>query len=121
MTTNPKLYSVEHLNEIEPTQCPCGTTRRAFIGPDNDVASIHYVDISEDSRVHYHKRMTEIYLILEGEGHLELDGDLIPVRPMSTILIKPGCKHRAVGKMKIVNVPIPAFDPNDEYFPEDDH
>jgi len=25
-------------------------------------------------------------------------------------------RHRAVGKMKIVNIPIPAFDPDDEWF-----
>ncbi len=26
------------------------------------------------------------------------------------------CRHRAIGKMKIVNIPIPAFDPHDEWF-----
>lgn len=36
--------------------------------------------------------------------------------PMTTILTKPGCRHRAVGKMRIVNIPIPAFDPADEWF-----
>ncbi len=29
---------------------------------------------------------------------------------------QPGCRHRAVGKMKIVNVSIHAFDPEDEWF-----
>jgi mannose-6-phosphate isomerase-like protein (cupin superfamily) len=109
-------YEIAQLDEIEPTACPCGMSRRAFVHPDNPVASIHMVDISKDSRVHYHKKLTEIYLILEGEGHMELDGEQIPVRPMTTILIKPGCRHRAVGRMKIVNVPIPAFDPADEWF-----
>ena len=60
--------------------------------------------------------MTEIYLILEGEGHMELDGKSVPVKPMSAIFIKPGCRHRAVGEMRIINVPIPAFDPSDEWF-----
>jgi hypothetical protein len=27
-----------------------------------------------------------------------------------------GTTHRAIGKMKIVNIPIPAFDPHDEWF-----
>ena len=44
------------------------------------------------------------------------DGDVLRVEPMTAILIKPGCRHRAVGKMRIVNVPIPAFDPDDEWF-----
>ena len=111
-----KKYSIEQLDELEPTTCPCGQTRRAFVTPDNAVASIHMVDISQDSRAHYHKKLTEIYLILEGEGHMELDGELVPVKPMTSIFIQPGCRHRAIGKMRIVNIPIPAFDPEDEWF-----
>lgn len=111
-----KNYAIEHLSDIDPVPCPCGSTRRAFVSPDNPVASIHLVDISGNARVHYHKKLTEIYLILEGEGHMELDGELVPVKPMTTILIKPGCRHRAVGTMKIVNIPVPAFDPEDEWF-----
>jgi mannose-6-phosphate isomerase-like protein (cupin superfamily) len=110
-------FMIADLAAIEPTRCPCGWARRAFASPDNPIATMHLVEITADARPHYHKRMTEIYLILEveGEGHIELDGEQIPVRPMTSILIKPGCRHRAVGKMKIINVPIPAFDPADEF------
>ncbi len=99
--------------------CPCGSARRAFATDDNSVATLHVVDISADSRVHYHKKMTEIYLVLEGEGHMELDGERVPVKPMTSIFIKPGCRHRAVGNMRIVNIPIPAFDPADEWFDDE--
>jgi len=109
-------YAIAHLNDLPPQPCPCGTTRRAFVTPDNPVASIHLVEIKTDARTHYHKKLTEIYLVLEGEGHMELDGVLHPVRPMTTILIKPGCRHRAVGNLRIVNIPVPAFDPHDEWF-----
>ncbi|EDM26609.1 hypothetical protein LNTAR_02337 [Lentisphaera araneosa HTCC2155] len=111
-----KNYSVVNFDELYTVNCPCGTTRRAFTDDPDQIASIHMVDIKQDSELHYHKKMTEIYLILEGEGHMELDGELIPVRKDSTILIKPGCRHSAIGKMKIVNIPVPAFDPDDEYF-----
>lgn len=84
--------------------------------PDNHVATLHLVDISIDARTHYHKQMTEIYLVLEGEGFLELDGQCVPVKPMSAVFIKPGCRHRAVGKLRIINIPVPAFDPADEWF-----
>jgi hypothetical protein len=47
---------------------------------------------------------------------MELDGERFAVKPMTSILIKPGCRHRAVGNMKIVNIPIPAFAPTDEWF-----
>ena len=107
---------VTHFDEIEAQECPCGTTRRAFAVPENTAATIHLVDISVDAKTHYHKKLTEIYLILEGEGHMELGGEPVPVRPMSTIFIPPGVRHRTIGKMKIVNIPIPAFDPHDEWF-----
>ena len=109
-------YLLAQLDEIESQRCPCGFSRRAFATPDNALATLHVVDIQEDARTHYHKKLTEIYLVLEGEGHMELDGELIPVKPMTSIMIKPGCRHRAVGKMKIVNIPIPAFDSEDEWF-----
>jgi len=106
---------VADLNSIEAVRCPCGWAKRAFAGPENRTATMHLVSIETDSRVHYHKVMTEIYLILEGEGYMELDGERIPVKPMMAIFIKPGCRHRAVGRMKIINVPVPAFDEGDEY------
>jgi len=108
-------YMVADLTAVEAVRCPCGWARRAFATPENNVATMHLVSIEADSRVHYHKRMTEIYLVLEGEGFMELDGERIPVRPMTAIFIKPGCRHRAVGRMTIVNVPVPAFEESDEY------
>jgi mannose-6-phosphate isomerase-like protein (cupin superfamily) len=110
-----KSYLVAQVDQLPPTACPCGQARRAFAVPGNDVATLHLVEISVDARTHYHKRTTEIYLVLEGEGFIELDGELVPVKPLSSVLIKPGCRHRAVGKMRIINVPVPAFDPADEY------
>jgi mannose-6-phosphate isomerase-like protein (cupin superfamily) len=111
-----KNYMMAQLDTLPAVACPCGVARRAFKTEDNEVATMHLVDITEESRPHYHKEMTEIYLVVEGEGHIELDGELIPVKPLTAIFIKPGCRHRAVGPLRIVNVPVPAFDPEDEYF-----
>ena len=112
-----KNYLVAQLDEVPPVPCPCGQARRAFgSAGEQPVATLHLVDISKDARTHYHKKLTEIYLVLEGEGHLELDGELVPVKPMTAVYIKPGCRHRAVGKLRIVNIPVPAFDPADEWF-----
>ena len=118
--TKSKTWEIADFNRIEPQRCPCGWNRRAFASADNPVATIHYVDIQEDARTHYHRKLTEIYLIMETEGTcwMELDGELIEVVPLMTILIKPGCRHRAIGRMKIVNIPVPAFDPHDEHFDE---
>lgn len=113
--TNP-AYVITQIDEVPPVPCPCGDSRRAFVSPDNPVATLHLVDISKDAQVHYHKRLTEIYLVLEGDGFMELDGKKHPVKPMTAIFIKPGCRHRAIGNLRIVNIPVPAFDPDDEWF-----
>jgi len=38
------------------------------------------------------------------------------VQPMTSILIKPGCRHRAVGKLSVIVTAVPAFDVTDEWF-----
>lgn len=108
-------FAVAQLDEIPPTPCPCGQARRAFKEDWNTLATVHLTDIHADSKAHYHQKMTEIYIVLEGEGHLEADGQIIPLKPMTTVMIRPGCVHRAVGKLKIINVPMPPFDPADEF------
>ncbi|MEM8955865.1 MAG: cupin domain-containing protein [Verrucomicrobiota bacterium] len=109
-------YEIAQLDEIDPVACPCGWSRRAFAESVGGVASMHLVEIEEDAKAHYHKGMTEMYVVLEGKGQIELDGEMYPVKPMTAVLIRPGCRHRAVGKMKILNVPVPAFDAGDEWF-----
>ncbi|HEY8341186.1 MAG TPA: cupin domain-containing protein [Egibacteraceae bacterium] len=114
MTREP--YLVEQLDELAPQPCPCGTTRRGFVRDDNDVATVHLLDATLDTRAHYHKRLTEITVVLEGEGHLEVDGQPVPVRPYTAVLVRPGVRHRPVGRLRALTIPIPAFDPDDEWF-----
>ena len=108
-----KRYEKVDFADLDPVECCCGTTRRAFVDVDDAPASAHYLEVKDEPSTHYHKKTAEIYLVLEGEGHLELDGELVPVKPLSAVLIKPGCRHRAVGKMKIVNIPVPKHDEAD--------
>ena len=111
-----KRFAISRLADLQPIVCPCGQARRAFADESDGVASMHLVEISADSRAHYHKRMTEMYYILEGTGEIELDGERHLVQPGDAILIKPGCLHRAIGRLRVLNVPVPAFDPADEWF-----
>jgi len=98
--------------------CPCGTARRAFADLVNYPATIHQTEISTEAKTHYHRKLTETYYILECEpdAKMELDGEQIPIKQGMCILIPPGVRHRAIGKMKILNIVIPKFDPEDEYF-----
>ena len=109
-------YTLTHFDDVPSQTCPCGDTRRAFVDDPDGIATFHRVTIRADSRVHYHKRLTEIYYVLEGTGHVELDGERLPVRPGTVLQIKPLCRHRAVGELKVIVVAVPAFDPADEWF-----
>ena len=113
-----KNYRIVNTKKLLPTECPCGTARRAFTDDPDQIASLHVVTVSETAKTHYHKKMTEIYYILEGHGQIELDSMRFDIGPGSSIMIKPGCRHRAIGNFKLLNIPVPAFDPDDEYFDE---
>ena len=97
--------------------CPCGTARRAFADVPEFPATIHVTEISLDAVTHYHKRLTETYYFLEcaTDARMELDGQVIAVKPGHCILIPPGVRHRAIGRMKVLIVAMPKFDPADEW------
>lgn len=116
---NEKRYHHVDFPALDPVDCCCGTTRRAFADLDDAPASAHYLEAAEEPRAHYHKNTTEIYLILEGHGHLELDGEMVAVGPLSAVMIKPGCVHRIVGQMKLINIPVPKHDDDDFFYPDE--
>jgi quercetin dioxygenase-like cupin family protein len=116
--TMPSAFEIADFAQIPGTPCPCGTARRAF----NDVAdypgTIHVTEIDEDAKVHYHRKLTETYYFLEcgPDAQMELNGERIPVKPGMCVMIRPGTRHRAVGRMKVLIVVLPKFDPADEWF-----
>lgn len=111
-------YEVVNFSEISGVPCPCGTARRAFADHPLSPGTVHVTEIEDDARVHYHKEHTETYYILEcgPDAKMQLDDEQIPIQPGSSILIPPGVRHRAIGKMKIINIVVPKFDPADEFF-----
>lgn len=106
------------LPELASTDCPCGTARRAFVHRDDFDASVHLTEIHQNAQTHYHRRLTETYVVLEcgPDAAMELDGQLVPVQPLTSVLIPPGVRHRAVGRMRVVIFCTPTFDPADEFF-----
>jgi mannose-6-phosphate isomerase-like protein (cupin superfamily) len=108
---------VADYSTIEPVRCPCGWARRAFADVPEAPASVHRVEVEVDARTHYHREHAEIYYILECEAcaAVELDGERVEVRPGHAVMIPPGVRHRALGRMTILNVVVPPFDPADEW------
>ena len=110
-------YQVVDFEDLPAVPCPCGTARRAFAEVAEYPATIHVTEISEDAKLHYHKTLTETYYFLEcgPRASMELDSDIVPVRPGICIRIPPGVRHRAIGRMRVLIVAIPKFDPADEW------
>jgi len=111
-----KRYHFVEFSALPPIKCCCGTTRRAFVDVPDSPASAHYLEVKDEPTSHYHLKTTEIYVVLEGEGFIELDGERVAVKPLSAIMIRPGCRHRAIGKMKILNIPVPKHDDADFHY-----
>lgn len=116
--THETHYHVTDFEKLPEVPCPCGSSRRAFADVPAAPGTVHLTQITTDAKTHYHKKLTETYYFLEcgPDAKLELDDDLIDVKPGLCVMIPPGVRHRAVGEMKILNIVYPKFDPEDEWF-----
>lgn len=114
MDRTQEKYLIRRLSTTTPVHCLCGWSHRMLSRPDRP--SFHVVDIDAEARKHYHRKLTEYYFILSGEGHLELNEDMLPVTPGDLVEIPPGVRHRAVGKLRVLVVVLPGFDREDEHF-----
>lgn len=119
MTTEPakSAWSIVKLAETPELPCPCGSAQRAFL-ESGSPQSVHLTHITLDAKTHYHKVQTETYYILNCHpgACIELDGERIPIQQGDAIRIPPYVRHRAIGEMTILNMVVPPFDANDEYF-----
>ena len=113
-------YELADFSKIEGTPCPCGIARRAFTEVEDFPGTVHVTEISADAKTHYHKRLTETYFFLECDcdAKMQLNDEIIDVRPGMSIMIRPGTRHRAIGKMKVLIMVLPKFDPADEWLDE---
>jgi mannose-6-phosphate isomerase-like protein (cupin superfamily) len=111
---------VRHEGDAPRERSSCGWRDRLISREDRDLgvaAWAHAVDI-DGARPHFHRRSTELYYVLEGDGEVVLDGVAHPVRKGSLVHIPPGVVHGAVGRMRVLVVGIPDIADDDIYFPE---
>ena len=108
---------VRHEGNTPRERSTCGWRDRLISREDQALgpaAWAHAVDI-DGARPHYHKRSTELYYVLEGDGVVLLDGEEYPVRKGSLVHIPPGVVHGARGRMRVLVVGIPDI-AEDDYF-----
>ena len=77
---------------------------------DNDKALTKHLLISAGQHISYqtHKHRSETWVIVEGEGEVILDDEIIPVHRGSTITIPVGAKHaaKAITDLHIIEVQV---------------
>jgi len=114
-------WALVDFNDVPGVTCPCGLARRAFVDRPDFPATVHRTQIFGEAKTHWHRRLTETYYVLECEpdAQMQLDDQLVPVRPGTCILIPPGVRHRAVGRMTVLIFVLPKFDPADEVLVEE--
>ena len=111
---------VRHEGDAPRERSTCGWRDRLISREDVDVAAwVHAVDI-DGAREHYHKRATELYYVLEGEGVVVLDGEEHSVRKGSLVHIPPGVVHGARGRMRVLVTGIPDIGDDDIFFTADE-
>ncbi|MGE0605990.1 MAG: cupin domain-containing protein [Pirellulales bacterium] len=110
-------YEIVDFAELPAVPCPCGQSRRALAEAADFPGTVHQVEISTDAKLHYHKKLTETYYFLECQpgAQLQLDERIIDVHAGMCVLIRPGVRHRAIGRMTVLNIVFPKFDPHDEW------
>src|SRR5262249_11268300 len=117
IATAAKGYIVRRLAEAPTVPCPCGESTRPLTRADTPACNLH-VTFIRDSVKHFHKECTEVYYILEGQGKMELNGDVVEVSPGTIVYIEPGTPHRLWSDegVRTIVFGTPALRPEDEYF-----
>lgn len=108
---------IRHEGHTAREKSACGWRDRLISHEDavlNPAAWAHAVDI-DGAKPHFHKRSTELYYVLDGEGSVHLDGEELPVYKGSIVHIPPGVVHGAIGKMRVLVIGIPDIADDDYY------
>ena len=115
--TAAKGYLVRSLHDAPTVPCACGQSTRPLTYVDTPVCNCHVTFITDSVR-HYHKECTEVYLVLEGHGRMELNDDVVDVGPGTVVYIEPYTRHRLWSKegVRTVVFGVPAWRPEDEHF-----
>jgi len=114
-TSGPVL--IRHEGHTARERSTCGWRDRLISREDAKLAPAawaHAVDI-DSAKLHYHKRSTELYYVLEGSGTVSLDDIEHEVSKGSIVHIPTGVIHGARGRMRVLVIGIPDIAEDDYY------
>lgn len=114
---------IQNLDAQSPFTTKDGSTIRSILDRtnapvENQSLAEARVPTGSATQRHHHKRAEEIYFILEGEGQMEIDGDLREVGPGDAVLIPPGAWHTITARadLRFLCCCAPPYSHEDTYF-----
>ena len=108
-------FLIRHLSEVPEERGVCGFRRTIITAGDTPAVNVSHLRI-DNSRYHFHRRMTELYYVLSGSGTITLDGETHPVQQGDIVLIRPGIWHTSEGEMNVLITGVPAGEATDIFF-----
>ena len=93
--------------EVEPWAETCGQIRPLIEEADGAAAEVHHVEI-HDAKLHYPERTDEVYYVIDGEGTMVLDDEVIELHRGVVVYVPRGVKHKAIGRLTVLTVCIPS-------------
>ena len=116
---------VRSRDDAEPFTTADGSMIRVLL--DAEVARARNQSLAEatlapgqETQRHYHAVSEELYVVLDGEGEIEVDGERRHVAPGDAVLLPPGAWHqiRAVGdsELRFLCCCAPPYRHEDTYF-----
>ena len=112
-----ELRNREH--DATPFVTKDGSTIREYFHTGLQSLAEASLDAGAATQRHYHARSEEIYLILEGSGELEVDGERRRVVPGDAVLIPPQSWHELTAGedgVRILCCCVPPYADDDTFF-----
>ena len=96
-----------------------GSTIREYLHTERQSLAEASLEPDGATARHHHRLSEEIYLLLEGGGLMELDGEEREVGPGDAVLISPGAWHRITAGpsgLRFLCCCVPPYSDDDTYF-----
>ncbi len=113
-------HIVRKVKDAKPRDITCGVMRDLTNSTDCKNMDMVHVTITDSTKKHYHKKLTEIYFVLKGAIDVELDDKVEHLAEGEMIMIFPETNHKARKTSKedaeILVICLPPWAESDEVF-----
>ena len=88
-------HKIRKIQDASPKEITCGVLRNLTTSDDFKEMDFGHVTITDSTKKHYHKKLTECYYVLKGAIDIEIDGKIEHLEKGSLIMIYPNTTHKA--------------------------